>query len=123
MIGFLDKDMPVPPEAVAGGLFDKIMAQIETDPVLNIALANGEIRICGASSGRHALPVASAPISSSPGEAAQLWSRGQGRRKLSGDDLLALLTVMLALASQRQTWRPTSTARRSPCCAASSSPA
>ena len=122
MIGFLDKDIPGPPEAVAGGLFDKIMAQIETDPVLNIVLANGGYPHLQRELGKHLARGQRADIEFA-GEAAQLWSRGGTVASCRATTCWHCSRSCWRWPRSGRTWRPTSTARRSPCCAASSSPA
>lgn len=94
------------PEASAGQFFDRTMTQIETDPVLNIVLANGEIPHLRRKLGDERFAAGQRADLAFARQAALLWSRGDGRRMLSGDDLLALLTLMLSIASQRQNMTP-----------------
>lgn len=105
MIDFLC-DAPAEPDAAAGQFFDRTMTKIETDPVLNIVLANGEIPHLRRKLGDERFAAGQRADLEFAGQAAWLWSRGDGRRMLSGDDLLALLTLMLSIASQRQNMTP-----------------
>lgn len=105
MIGFL-KAVSGPAHAAAGRLFDMIMVQIETDPVLNIVLANGEIPHLRRKLGDERFAAGQVADLTFAREAADLWSRSARPRPLSGDDLLALLTLMLSVASQRQIMTP-----------------
>jgi hypothetical protein len=82
------------------------MTQIETDPGLNIVLANGEIPHLRRKLGDERFAAGQRADLEFALEAAALWSKGNGRPQLSGDDLLALLTVMLSVASQRQNMTP-----------------
>lgn len=105
MIDFLC-DAPAEPDAAAGQFFDRTMTKIETDPVLNIVLANGEIPHLRRKLGDERFAAGQRADLEFAIQAALLWSRGDGRRMLSGDDLLALLTLMLSIASQRQNMTP-----------------
>lgn len=105
MIDFLC-DAPAEPDAAAGQFFDRTMTKIETDPVLNIVLANGEIPHLRRKLGDERFAAGQRADLEFARQAAWLWSRGDGRRMLSGDDLLALLTLMLSIASQRQNMTP-----------------
>jgi AcrR family transcriptional regulator len=105
MIGFL-KAAQGPTGLRAGQFFDMIISKIETDPVLNIVLANGEIPHLRRKLGDARFAQSQATDRVFASDAAELWSNGASSGPLSGDDLLALLTVMIATASQRHNMTP-----------------
>jgi AcrR family transcriptional regulator len=105
MIAFLTKASGRP-ETSAGRFFDMIMSKVETDPVLNIVLANGEIPHLRRKLGDERFAAAQRADLEFARDAAALWSRGAGRSNLSAGDLLALLTIMLSVASERQNMTP-----------------
>lgn len=89
------------PQAVAGGFFDLVARKIETDPVLNIVLANGEIPYLVRKLGAARFEAGQQADLAFAGEAAALWAAG-GRPAISAEDLVGLLTIVLALATQRR---------------------
>lgn len=86
---------------VARKFFDMIMMQIESDPVLNIVLANGEIPHLRRKLGDERFAAGQMADLEFARTASRLWGRRAGRRPVSAADLLALLTIMLSLGTHR----------------------
>lgn len=86
---------------VAGQFFDRTMVQIETDPVLNIVLANGEMAYLVRKLGPQRFEAGQRADEEFGATAAALWSAVPGRHAIPAGDLLSLLTIMLTLATQR----------------------
>lgn len=85
----------------AGGFFDLILGKIESDPVLNLILANGEIPHLVRKLGAGRFADSQAKDRAFAAEAARSWNAGV-RRKVSAADLLNLMTITLGVASQRR---------------------
>jgi AcrR family transcriptional regulator len=100
MSAFL-RDATDGPAALASRLFDMVLHKIETDPVLNVVLASGEIAHLVRKLGPERFAAGQQSDEAFARQAAELWTAG-GRPPISDRDLLSLLTIMLALATQRQ---------------------
>ena len=99
------------PRARAGGFFDMILKKMETDPVLNLVLAAGEIPHLIRKLGPERFVEGQAKDRQFAAEAARRWSDAD-HRAVSADDLLGLMTIALCVASQRrqmteEQYRPT----------------
>lgn len=88
-------------ETTAGGLFDLVLAKIETDPILNIVLANGEIPHLMRKLGPERFEASQDADAAFARDAAAAWAEA-GRPAVSDGDLLSLLTIMLAMAAQKR---------------------
>ncbi len=89
------------PQAVAGGFFDLIVRKIETDPVLNIVLINGEIPYLVRKLGAARFEAGQQADLAFANEAAELWA-AEGRPPIDAGELIGLLTIMMALVTQRR---------------------
>lgn len=88
-------------ETLAGGFFDMVLAKIETDPILNIVLANGEIPHLVRKLGPERFATSQETDAAFARDASAVWAEA-GRPAVSDGDLLSLLTLMLAMAAQRR---------------------
>jgi AcrR family transcriptional regulator len=88
------------PSERAGALFDLILGKIETDPVLNLVLANGEIPHLIRKLGAGRFATGHDKDRQFAEEAAVRWGHAGGSA-IRPEDLLGLMTIALALAAQR----------------------
>jgi AcrR family transcriptional regulator len=81
--------------------FDLILSKIETDPVLNIVLAHGEILYLQRKLGVERFVAAQDEDRAFAREAARRW-RSAGGGTISASDLLSLMTIALSVAAHRK---------------------
>ena len=98
-------------ERRARGFFDLIMRKMETDPILNLVLAHGEIPHLVLKLGPARFAAGHRRDRAFAREAAQRWSRS-GERTIAAADLIGLMTIALSVAVQRsqmtrRQYRPT----------------
>lgn len=91
---------PGTPAERAGQFFDVIVRKMETDPVLNLVLASGEIPHLMRKLGAERFVRGEADDRAVMIEAARRWSEVEGR-PVDVDDLLGLMTIALCLTTQR----------------------
>ncbi|MEQ1901360.1 MAG: TetR/AcrR family transcriptional regulator [Devosia sp.] len=89
----------------AGGFFDLILKKIESDPVLNLVLAAGEIPHLVRKLGPERFAAGQAKDRAFAAEAVQRWRAADGP-KVNASDLLGLMTITLSVASQRRQMTP-----------------
>jgi AcrR family transcriptional regulator len=106
------RDMLTFIEAAAGdaaqrarGFFDLIMHKMETDPILNLVLAHGEIPHLVLKLGAERFAAGHRRDRAFAREAARRWSR-DGERPVAAADLIGLMTIALSVAVQRAQMTP-----------------
>lgn len=100
MLAFID-GASGPAAARAGGFFDLILRKIEDDPVLTLVVANNEVPYLLRKLGEQRFARAQSEDRAFVEEAARHWSSSSGM-PIDASDLLNLMTIVLALATQRR---------------------
>lgn len=85
----------------AGGFFDLILKKMDSDPVLNLVLAAGEIPHLVRKLGAERFAAGQVKDRAFAEEAVRRWRANDGP-KVSANDLLGLMTITLSVASQRR---------------------
>jgi AcrR family transcriptional regulator len=104
MLAFVDQAQGTAP-AQAAGFFDLILSKIETDPVLNLLVVNGEVVGLVRKLGPERFARAQQEDRDFVRLAARRWARAGGPA-VAPTDLLGLMTIMLSLAVQRHQMTP-----------------
>lgn len=86
----------------AGRFFDMLIEKIETDPVLAVVLAHGEVAYLMRKLGPERMQQSQQSDRAFVAEVAQQWPGG----RLEPADLLGLMTLMLSLATSRHAMTP-----------------
>lgn len=89
------------PAHVAGGFFDLVLRKIESDPILNLVVANNEIGHLTRKLGAERFAQSQAEDRKFVREAAKRWSVATGTR-IDAGDLLGLMTICLSVAVQKR---------------------
>lgn len=89
----------------AGGFFDLILKKMDSDPVLNLVLAAGEIPHLVRKLGPERFAAGQVKDRAFAEEAVRRWRANDGP-KISANDLLGLMTITLSVASQRRQMTP-----------------
>jgi AcrR family transcriptional regulator len=84
----------------AGGFFDLILDKIETDPVLNLVLAHGELAHLVRKLGAARFEAGQERDQAFAREAARRW-QAAGQVAVSPADLIGMMTIALCVATQR----------------------
>ena len=104
MLAFIDAPQRNPRRR-AEGFFDLIMAKLETDPVLNLVLAHGELQHLVLKLGPERFEAGQRRDRAFARRAAQRWQRA-GSGAIAAQDLLGLMTIALSVAVQRAQMTP-----------------
>lgn len=93
------------PAARTAGFFDLILQKIETDPILNLVVANNEIPHLTRKLGPERFAKAQADDRAFVEEAARRWEAASGA-SIDASDLLDLMAICLSAAVQRRQMAP-----------------
>ena len=104
MLAFIGRPR-LTPRRRAAGMFDLIMEKLETDPVLNLVLAHGEIQHLVLKLGPERFETGQRLDRAFARRAAKDW-REAGGGTISADDLLGLMTIALSVAVSRRQMTP-----------------
>ena len=99
MFAFIDGARGAPAKR-AGGFFDLILGKIESDPILNLIVANNEIAHLTRKLGPERFAKSQAEDRTFVREAARRWRKASGT-PIDAGDLLDLLAIILSVAVQR----------------------
>jgi len=104
MLGFIDTEKGSASKRAAG-FYDLILQKMETDPVLKLVLAHGEIPHLVRKLGPERFEAGHRADREFAMEAAKRWAAG-GDRKIDPKDLIGLMTITLSVAVQRSQMTP-----------------
>jgi AcrR family transcriptional regulator len=93
------------PAQRAGRFFDLVVRKIETDPILNLVVANNEIPYLARKLGPERFATARADDRTFAREVARRWKAASGA-PLDASDLLDLMAICLSVAVQRRQMAP-----------------
>ena len=100
MLAFVDASNSAPAERAAG-FFDLILAKIETDPILNILVLNGELAHLMRRLGPERFAQSEADDRAFVEEIARRWQHN-GAQPIDPADLFGLMAICLSVAVQRR---------------------
>lgn len=100
MLAFVDASNSAPAERAAG-FFDLVLAKIETDPILNILVLNGELAHLMRRLGPERFAQSEADDRAFVEEIARRWQHN-GAQPIDPADLFGLMAICLSVAVQRR---------------------